>query len=231
MSVIMQHKLVVLLIVLLGFTSFTTWADDDDDNDDHDDYGDYHYNYRHPTIFETLLKTDGAQALVATVLLIDESGALGKLSLARLLDNRRAELIFFAPSNAAIEKYLKLEPGTFNGMMLNDVIAELRAIAEQPSSLPPNLMIDDFIEILLHHLAAPRKANLRTASESRLLARGKVMVADGSKFPVSIGASGVQVNYESTIIKADIKARNGVLHFMDSVIVDDVSGATPTFTD
>jgi uncharacterized surface protein with fasciclin (FAS1) repeats len=73
---------------------------------------------------------------------------------------------------------------------------------------------------LLKHVSLPHRANLRTASDNALLANGSVEVADTSVFPVGVGASGVQVNYETTIIKANIVSRNGVTHFIDTVIVD-----------
>ena len=79
---------------------------------------------------------------------------------------------------------------------------------------------DAVAQILLKHVALPRKANLRTASEGALLKKGSIVVADESIFPVSVGASGVSINYETTIIKANVRARNGVVHFIDTVIVD-----------
>ena len=50
--------------------------------------------------------------------------------------------------------------------------------------------------------------------------KGSIELADESLFPVGIGASGVQISYETTIIKANIRARNRVIHFIDTVIVD-----------
>jgi uncharacterized surface protein with fasciclin (FAS1) repeats len=86
--------------------------------------------------------------------------------------------------------------------------------------LPPD--VGAVAQILLKHVALPEKANLRTASENTLLRKGSITVADESMFPVGVGASGVQVNYETTIIKANIRAQNGVVHFIDTVIVDEL---------
>ena len=91
-----------------------------------------------------------------------------------------------------------------------------------PGLLPGGVGVEEVARILLKHASLPRRANRFTASENALLARGSIVVADESRFPVSVGASGVRINYETTIIKADIIARNGVIHFIDTVIVDDL---------
>ncbi len=171
--------------------------------------------FKSPTILDKLIKTDGAQAVVAAVLVVDEAGAL-HFSLAEVLGNKKAEVVLFAPSNAAFEKLLGLDPGTLNGLTIDEVKSAL------PGLLPPGVGVDAVAKILLKHVSLPKRANIWTASENALLAKGSVEVADESVFAVGVGANGVQVNYETTIIKADIKARNGVIHFIDTVIVDDL---------
>ena len=178
-----------------------------------DRYG-WGYN-KTPTVLDKLIATDGAQAVVAAVLVVDEAGAL-HFSLAEVLGNRKAEVVLLAPGNAAFEKLLGLDPGTLNGLTIDEVKAAL------PGLLPPGVDAGAVAQILLKHVALPKAANLRTASENALLTSGSIEVADESVFPVGIGASGVQVNYETTIIKANIRARNGVIHFIDTVIVDDL---------
>lgn len=165
------------------------------------------------TIVDVLSNTDGAQAVVAAVLVVDSAEVLD-FSLAELLGNRHSEVVLFAPSNAAFEKLLGLEPGTLNGLTIEEVVEAL------PGLLPPGVGVQEVAAILLKHAYLPKDANLETASENALLAMGSVKVADESNFPVGIGASGVQINYETTIIKADILARNGVIHYIDKVIVD-----------
>jgi uncharacterized surface protein with fasciclin (FAS1) repeats len=193
-----------LLALTLSLAAPFAAADDDDG-----------YRYKKPpTILDTLVNTDGAQALVAAVLVVDEAGAL-HFSLADVLGNKRAEVLLFAPSNAAFEKLLGLGPGTLNGLNIQQVKDAL------PSLLPPGVGVGDVANILLQHVSQPRKANLWTSSEDALLKKGEVKVADGSTYPVGIGATGVQVNYETTIIKADTTARNGVIQYIDTVIVDD----------
>ena len=172
------------------------------------------YN-KSPTILDKLTQTDGAQAVVAAVLVVDEAGVL-HFSLAEVLGNKKAEVVLFAPSNAAFEKLLGLDPGTLNGLSIDDVKSAL------PGLLPPGVGADAVAKILLKHVSLPKRANIWTASENALLAKGSVEVADESVFAVGVGANGVQVNYETTIVKANIKARNGVIHFIDTVIVDDL---------
>ena len=121
-----------------------------------------------------------------------------------------------APSNAAFEALLGLEPGMLDGLSVMDVKDAL------PGLLPPGVGPSEVAAILLKHVAQPPVAKLRTASENVLLGQGSIEVADGSEFAVSVGASGVQVNYETTIIKANIRARNGIIHFIDTVIVDEL---------
>jgi uncharacterized surface protein with fasciclin (FAS1) repeats len=181
-----------------------------------DDDNRYGWGYKKtPTILDKLVATDGAQAVVAAVLVVDEAGAL-PFSLAEILGNRKAEVVLLAPSNAAFENLLGLAPGTLNGLTIAEVKDAL------PGLLPSGVDAEAVAQILLKHVALPKKANLWTASEDALLKKGSITVADESEFPVGIGASGVQVNYETTIIKANIRARNGVVHFIDTVIVDDL---------
>ena len=171
--------------------------------------------YKSPTILDKLIQTDGAQAVVAAVLVVDEAGVL-HFSLAEVLGNKKAEVVLFAPSNAAFENLLGIDPGTLNGLTIDEVKSAL------PGLLPPGVGVDAVAKILLKHVSLPKRASIWTASENALLAKGSVEVADDSVFAVGVGANGVQVNYETTIIKANIKARNGVIHFIDTVIVDDL---------
>lgn len=175
---------------------------------------DYGFGFgKRETVLDVLQRTDGAQAVVAAVLVVDEAEVL-PFSLAELLDDRRAEVVLFAPSNAAFEDLLGLDPGSLDGLSIEEVKDAL------PGLLPSGVGAAEVAAILLKHAALPSRANLFTASEKALLREGSVTVADESVFPVGIGASGVQINYETTIIRADLSARNGVVHFIDTVILD-----------
>ena len=172
------------------------------------------YGYKKPnTVLDKLVQTDGAQAVVAAVLVVDEAGVL-HFSLADILGDKKAEVVLFAPSNAAFEQLLGLDPGTLDGLTIEQVKQAL------PGLLPDGVGAGEVASILLKHVALPKRATLWTASDLALLKKGEVQVADESVFPVSVTASGVGVNYETTIIRANINARNGVIHFIDTVILD-----------
>ena len=195
-----QQLWTVIMVLSLGLASTAVIADDDDDD------------RRGPTVLDTLVQTDGAQAVVAAVLVVD--GALDA-GLVDLLGNRRAELVVFAPSNAAFEDLLGLMEGDLNGKSIEEVVAVLPGAVANAG-----LDVATVAAVLNKHVAVLRRANLRTASDFALLRKGSVKVADGSVFPVSVGGSGVQVNYETTIIKANLRGTNGVVHFIDTVILD-----------
>ncbi|MBT8148048.1 MAG: fasciclin domain-containing protein [Gammaproteobacteria bacterium] len=56
-----------------------------------------------------------------------------------------------------------------------------------------------------------------------LLDNGGVGVAGSSgPLPVSLGNKGVRINYEANVIKSDVFADNGVIHYIDTVLVDDL---------
>lgn len=169
-----------------------------------------------PTMLERLAATDGAQALVAAVLVVDGAKVLD-FSLADLLADRHAEIILFAPGNRAFENLLGLEPGSLDGLEAADIAAALPGIIGDLG-----LNAEAVAAVLLKHAALPRRANRAFASENALLRRGEVEVADGSVLPVGIGDNGVSVNREADIVKANVFVRNGVIHFIDAVIVDDL---------
>lgn len=53
-----------------------------------------------PTILEKLIDTDGAQALVAAVLVVDEADVFD-FDIANLLGDKREEIVLLAPTNTA----------------------------------------------------------------------------------------------------------------------------------
>ena len=165
------------------------------------------------TILDVLTETDGAQAVVAAVLVVDEAGVLD-FSLAELLGDKKSEVILLVPSNSAFENLLGLDPGFLDGLTIEQIKDAL------PGLLPTGVGADEVAAILLKHAALPERANKRTASESALLKSGSIEVADGSEFPVSIGEAGTRINYETTIVKPDLQAKNGFVHFIDTVIID-----------
>ncbi len=175
-------------------------------------FADQGYKYK-GTILDVLTETDGAQAVVAAVLVVDEAGVLD-FSLADLLGDKNSELILLAPSNAAFENLLGLEPGSLDGLTIAQIKDAL------PGLLPEGVGAEEVAAILLKHASLPERANKKTASERALLQSGSIVVADGSEFPVSVGQTGTRVNYETTIVKPDLVTKNGYVHFIDTVIID-----------
>lgn len=165
------------------------------------------------TILDVLTETDGAQAVVAAVLVVDGAGVLD-FSLAELLGDKKSQLILLAPSNSAFENLLGLAPGALDGLSVEQIVGAL------PGLLPAGVGAEEVAAILLKHASLPQRANDRTASESALLKNGFIEVADGSELPVSIGGAGIKVNYEATIVAPNFRARNGFVHFIDTVILD-----------
>ena len=173
-------------------------------------------HYKKPTILDSLVNTDGAQALVAAVQIVDENGNLG-FSLAALLGDKNSEVVLLAPSNSAFEQLLGLDEGSLNGLSIGEVKDALTS-----GALPPGVGVSEVQAILLKHASLPNRANKFTVSQNALRKKGGIEVADGSVFSVSIGTAGVKVNYEATITKPDNFSRNGVIHYIDQVIVDDL---------
>jgi uncharacterized surface protein with fasciclin (FAS1) repeats len=173
--------------------------------------------FRHDTMLDVLANTKGAEALVATVLVVDDAGVLD-FSLADLFANRQLDIVLFAPTNAAFEKLLGLEPGALNGLTIEQTKAAL------PGLLPAGVGPQELAAILAKHAAIVERTSRFTSSADALLREGSVSVADGSELAVGVGANGAEVNFESTIIRADFRARNGYIHFVDTVILDGLLG-------
>lgn len=194
MAVLTRGLSAAVLALTLGFGGAAALAD---------------HNHKRNTVVSKLLATDGAQALVAAVL-------VAAPELVDVLNDKQERFTVFAPSNAAFEKLLGLKAGFLNGLSVEDIVSAL------PGALPPGVDAGAVAAILAKHVIIGKKRSV-----NRLLKKGVAKVADGSELPVSIGASGVSVNYETTIIKGDVWAGNGFIHFIDTVIVGDLLGPVP----
>ncbi len=173
----------------------------------------YYFGFNKGTVLDVLQRTDGAQALVAAVIVVDGAGVLD-FSIAELLDSKSNNLTVLAPSNAAFEKLLGLNEGDLNGLSIDDIVDAL------PGLLPVGVGAEEVAAVLLKHVAVKPRYYFYRGTEDALLKKGEIEVADGSVFPVGVGASGVQINYETTITKPDNSAKNGIIQFIDTVIVD-----------
>jgi len=181
---------VTLILVLLGATTAAARSS----------------QAKRSTAADYLAQVDGAQALVGAVLYVDDEEVLD-LSLLELLDDRRADLILFAPSNAAFEALLGLAEGDLDGASAADVADALAGL----------LPADAVAETLLRHVVSVRRVSLRTASVQELLRAGSLEAEDGSSLGFAVGAEGAQVN-DATIVAGDVEVRNAVIHFIDSVL-------------
>ena len=205
MAVLTRGLPAVLLALTLGFSSSVAIADHDKRKSGN-------------TIVDKLIATDGAQALVAAVLVADEFNTTLDFKIAEVLSDDDSKFTLFAPSNAAFEDLLNalfpdsVPSGATNGLEIGDIQAILIDLAV--STGDPGAFADTVVGVLLKHVASRKK------SVEKLLKKGEVEVTDGSSFPVSIGASGVSINYETTIIKGNVWAGNGIIHFIDTVILD-----------
>jgi uncharacterized surface protein with fasciclin (FAS1) repeats len=165
--------------------------------------GRYH---RGATILDKLEDTDGAQALVAAVLFVDESASDADPKISELLDDRRERLTLLAPDNTGFEVFLKLPPGALDGLSIDNIVGILKSLAVDPAEL---------LEVLLRHVSVEGRQTKRD-----LLRAGEITVL-GSDYPVSIGgAAGVWIGYANAITQADVFTVNGVIHYLDKVITE-----------
>ncbi len=166
--------------------------------------------FKKSTTLDALIGIDGAQALVAAVLVVDDG------SIVNLLSGKKPRFILFAPTNSAFESLLGLDAGALDGLTIEQIEAAL------PGLLPPGVGPAEVREILLQHVSVPDKYKEKNVSIEALMKQGSVVVVDEeSTLPVGIGGEGNRINYESNVTKSNLYTRNGVIHFVDSVIVDD----------
>ena len=168
-------------------------------------------------VLEKVVETDGTEALAAAVLLVDEAGVL-PWSLAGDLANPHGEYVLFAPSNTAFETLLGLPPGTLEGLSIDEIKHALPGIlsglglgAEQVGAI-----------LLKHYAVRTEPVSAESASARALLAKGIIWMVDGSGLPLGVGATGIVVNGETTVTVEDNFVSNGVVHYIDRVIVDDL---------
>ncbi len=182
----------VLAVLALALGSSQAIADDDERR-----------SWGAPNTVEVLAGTNGAEALVGAVLYVEDANVLD-FSLVRFLSRER--YVLFAPSNPAFEALLGLDPGSLAGLSAGDIAGALGGLVPA----------DAVAAILLKHVVPTRQP--WRGSETALLRAGSAHAADGSELSVGIGAAGVTVN-DSTIVKANVRSRNSLIHFIDTVIL------------
>jgi len=102
----------------------------------------------------------------------------------------------FAPTNAAFEKLAKAAPATY------------QAVLADPALLA---------KVLTYHVVA---GDIRAAQASGVAQQnGKVNALQGEPISFSLKAGKLTLNGSATVVAADIRATNGVIHVIDTVIV------------
>lgn len=164
------------------------------------------------TILDRLVSTDGSQGLVAAIRVVDGSGVCEVL-IAELLDNRSKRLVVLAPSNRGFEKFFELPEGGLNGLGSDTIELAFPALLNKLA-----LNNEDICDVLLKHVSEQGNASNATARD--LLRKGEITVADESQFPIAIGNVGPSINYAANITERDVFTVNGVIHYIDNVIVE-----------
>ena len=216
----LKHKILPAAVMALAMVSFpiSGFADKDDHRGwgyhkfvDKDDQRGWSYHRKGATILDKLERTDGTQALLAAIRVIDSSSVCSPI-IEELLDNRKKRLVVLAPNNRAFEKFLILPEGGFDGMSTETIALALPGILNRL-----DLNAEDVCKVLLKHIAERKDAKRLTARE--LLEEGEITVL-GSDLPIAVGDVGPLVNFEASITERDVFTVNGVIHYLNNVIVD-----------
>lgn len=162
------------------------------------------------SLLDLLRETDGAQALVAAAETADESGC----GILDALAKPSGRVVVLAPTNRAFEEFFDLREGFFDGRSIEEIKAML-------NSLEPS---EDLCELLRKHVATDQ-GNPQQSSLDGLVVAGKIPVDDGSVWPISVSSGDVMVNYEAEVGYGDVIRKNGVVHFLKSVIKDEATSA------
>jgi len=107
----------------------------------------------------------------------------------------------FAPTNAAFAKLNKNAPATY------------AAVASDPVLLK---------QVLTYHVLAKRVTSAAAIMAAKQ--RASVKTVQGEKIALSIRAGKLVLNGSSRVIVADVKASNGIVHAIDTVLVPPSAG-------
>jgi uncharacterized surface protein with fasciclin (FAS1) repeats len=102
----------------------------------------------------------------------------------------------FAPTNEAFEKLAKAAPATYQAVLADPVL---------------------LAKVLTYHVVT---GDIRAAQASGVAQQnGKVNALQGEPISFSLKAGKLTLNGSATVVAADIRATNGVIHVIDTVIV------------
>ena len=102
----------------------------------------------------------------------------------------------FAPTNAAFAKLKQTAPATYDAVTTDKAL---------------------LTKVLTYHVLAKRVPS--SAAISAAKQRASVKTVEGEKIALSIKAGKLVLNGSSRVIVADVKASNGVIHAIDTVLV------------
>jgi uncharacterized surface protein with fasciclin (FAS1) repeats len=197
----LTSALVLTFAVVLSFVLATTTAAKKDDGKD---------KHKKVTILETVCRQDGTQVLCASITVVDTVGCpVGSA----LLDDKKANLVMLAPSNSAFEEFLYLPPGALEGKDVYFIELALPGYLERV-----DLEISDLCRLLQRHISKSQGKKGKTVQE--LLEGGSITMHDGSEVPVAIGRGGATVDYQGPITERDVFTVNGVIQYLDKVLVE-----------
>jgi uncharacterized surface protein with fasciclin (FAS1) repeats len=170
---------------------------------------------RGDTLLELLRQTDGAQAVVAATEIADASGC----GIGNALASPSAKVVLLAPSNRAFEAFVGATRGSFDRLTSGQIRTILSATIDS----------GDACGLLRRHVATGQ-GNRNQSSLASLVAAGQIAVDDGSVWPISVSDGDVTINYESEVGLGDITRKNGVVHFLKSVIKNEPPPAEDAVT-
>ena len=107
----------------------------------------------------------------------------------------------FAPTNAAFSKLKQKAPATYTAVATNAALLK---------------------QVLTYHVLAKRVPS--SAAITAAKQRASMKTVQGEKIALSIRAGKLVLNGSSRVIAADVKASNGIVHAIDTVLVPPSAG-------
>ena len=123
------------------------------------------------------------------VALVKQAGLVNTLS-------AKGTFTVFAPTNAAFAKLKKAAPATYTAVATNKKL---------------------LTQVLTYHVLAKRVPS--TAAVAAAKQKASVKTVQGEKIALSLKGGQLVLNGNSRVIVADLKASNGVVHAIDTVLV------------
>jgi uncharacterized surface protein with fasciclin (FAS1) repeats len=138
----------------------------------------------------------GDKRFTTLVALVKQAGLVTTL-------NGKGPFTVFAPTNAAFTKLKNASPATFTAVTTDKALLK---------------------KVLTYHVLAKRVPSMTAVAAAKKMA--SVKTVQGESIKLSLMGGKLTLNGSSKVIVADVKASNGVVHAIDTVIVPpSVAGA------